>query len=71
MTAATPQERLRIALDLAGVGEQMMRARLRREQPNITDEDLEAAVTRWLQDRPGAPAGDCPGQPRSRILPGG
>lgn len=33
MSMGTPAERLRVALDLSDLGEQMMRARLRREHP--------------------------------------
>lgn len=70
MSGAGPEERLRIALDLADVGEQMMRARLRRESPDATDEQLDAAVVRWLRHRPGAPHGDHPGPPSTRVLGG-
>lgn len=68
MSATTPEERLRIALDLAGVGEQMMRTRLRREHPEYDDAMLEAAMIRWMQDRPGAPVGDHPGPPSTHVL---
>jgi Rv0078B-related antitoxin len=68
MSATTPEERLRIALDLADVGEKMMRTRLRREHPGYSDARLEAAMEAWMQDRPGAPFGDHPGPPSSRAL---
>lgn len=68
MSLSSPEERLRVALDLADLGEQMMRARLRREQPDLDDAGLQAAIERWRQDRPGAPLGDCPGRPYPRPL---
>lgn len=68
MSASTPEERLRIALDLADVGEQMMRTRLRREHPEYDDARLEEAMVRWMQDRPGAPFSDHPGPRSSRDL---
>lgn len=68
MSATTPEERLRIALDLADVGEQMMRTRLRREHPEYDEARLEAAMETWMQNRPGAPFGDHPGPRSSRVL---
>lgn len=68
MSATTPEERLRVALDMSGVGEQLMRSRLRRENPDASEEWLQAALERWLHDRPGAPFGDYPGPRSSRIL---
>lgn len=70
MSSSSPQERLRVALDLADLGEQMMRARLRREQPDLDDAAVQAAVERWRQERPGALLGDCPGRPYPRPLGG-
>ncbi|HSF97472.1 MAG TPA: hypothetical protein VLA55_02165 [Ornithinibacter sp.] len=68
MSATTPEERLRIALDLADVAEQMMRTKLRREHPEYDEAQREAAMERWIQERPGAPFGDYPGPPSSRVL---
>lgn len=63
MPAHTPAARLRIAIDLFGVGEQMIRTRLRREHPQWSEEQVQAAVEQWLRERPGAEFGDCPGRP--------
>lgn len=63
MSMSTPAERLRIALDLHDLGVQMMRARLSREHPEWTEPQVQAAVEEWLQERPGAEFGDCPGRP--------
>jgi len=60
-----PAVRLRVALDLHTLGEQMLRQRLRRERPQMTSAELDEAVARWLHERPGAEHGDAIG-PRSR-----
>lgn len=56
-----PAARLRIALELHAVGEQMLRQRLRREQPRMTPAELDRAVAAWLRERPGAEHGDAVG----------
>jgi hypothetical protein len=56
-------ERLRLALELYEAGEQMMRARLRREHPDASDDEIEARLVAWLRDRPGATYGDGDGHP--------
>lgn len=53
-------ERLEDALELADLAERMVRARLARERPEMTEDELEAAVIAWLHDRP-EPA-DAPGR---------
>lgn len=63
MPVSTPASRLRLALDLFDLGEQMMRARLAREHPEWTGTHVQAAVEEWLRQRPGAQYGDCPGRP--------
>ena len=68
MSASTPQERLRIALDMADTGIELMRSRLRREHPEWSDDDVEAELHRWLHHRPHAPYGDYPGKLSSRRL---
>lgn len=62
MPVTTPSERLRLALDMVEVGVQMTRARLRREHPGWTDDQVESALREWLRGRPGAEFGDCPGR---------
>ncbi|CCH71743.1 conserved hypothetical protein [Nostocoides australiense Ben110] len=52
------------------MGEQMARARLRREHPDFDDAAIETSVMRWRQERPGAPYGDHPGPPSTRTLGG-
>lgn len=56
------QERFRTALDLFDLAERMLVQRLRRENPEATDEQLDAAVNRWLSKRPGAEDGDGEGR---------
>jgi hypothetical protein len=59
----TPTEKLRIAFALIDVAERMLRQRLRRESPNISDEVLEQRVGAWYAHRPGAEFGDGVGTP--------
>jgi hypothetical protein len=54
---------LAIALELFEVAEQMLRQRLRRENPSGSDEELETQVQAWRTARPGAEDGDSPGRP--------
>jgi hypothetical protein len=58
-------ERMRLALELAELGEAMFRQRLRREQPGLTEEQIGALVDAWRQRRPGAENGDAEGKPVS------
>jgi hypothetical protein len=39
----------------------MVRARLRREHPEWTDQELDERVLAWLHERPGAEHGDAEG----------
>lgn len=64
-----PGERLRIALDLFEVGEDVMRQNLRRAHPGESAEQIEERLSQWLLTRPGAEDGDGVGKPRS--LPAG
>lgn len=59
--------RLRVALDMYEFAERMQRARLRRLNPDATDEDVEAEVRAWRLRRPGAPLGDAAGRPSYRF----
>jgi hypothetical protein len=56
---------MRLALELAELGEAMYRQRLRREQPSLTEEQINAVVDTWRQTRPGAESGDAVGKPVS------
>jgi len=56
-------ERFRLALDLFATGEAMMRNRIRRQNPGLSDSEVEARLQAWLRDRPGAPHGDAAGRP--------
>jgi hypothetical protein len=57
--------RLRFALDLFEAGDELQRRRLRRENPSISEEEMELLVAAWLRHRPGAPYGDAIGRRRS------
>lgn len=65
--AETPAERFRIALDLYEVGVRMHRQSLRRRHSDLTSEEIERELVRWLQHRPGAEHGDYPGRLSSRF----
>ncbi|MGH8902186.1 MAG: hypothetical protein ACRDYA_11015 [Egibacteraceae bacterium] len=62
-------ERLRGALDLADAGISVMRQNLRRAHPETSDEEIEQLLRDWINHRPGAEWGDCPGP--LRRLPDG
>jgi hypothetical protein len=55
--------RLRTALDLCALGESVRLAQLKRERPEATEAELEAAFVAWLESRPGAEHGDAWGRP--------
>lgn len=55
-------ERLRLALDMFAAGEEMMRLKLRREDPQASAEIIESRLVEWLQKRPGAEDGDAIGR---------
>ncbi|HEY5377447.1 MAG TPA: hypothetical protein VIK01_27395 [Polyangiaceae bacterium] len=59
----TPSEKLRIAFALIDVAERMLRQRLRRESPDISEASLEERVSAWYARRPGAELGDGVGIP--------
>lgn len=52
----------RMALDLFQTGVDVMRQNLRRRHPEARDEEIERLIGEWLQERPGAEFGDCPGR---------
>jgi hypothetical protein len=55
--------RVQTALDLFAMGVEMLRMRLRRENPAWSAEELDLRIDHWLQMRRGAEGGD--GQGRS------
>lgn len=59
----TASERLRVAFDLYEAGEALLRQRLRRQSPEMSEEDIEARVVAWRLRRPGAELGDGDGEP--------
>jgi Rv0078B-related antitoxin len=52
-----------VSLELTDFGMQMVAAKHLRTHPEASEEQVAARVREWLLDRPGAPDGDCPGQP--------
>jgi hypothetical protein len=63
VTALSPVERFRVALDLFQTGVDLMRQNLEREYPQATEEQIEERLRAWLRHRPGAEFGDCDGRP--------
>src|SRR5687768_7933934 len=61
----TPAERLRITFALIETAERMLRARLRRESPQMSEQAVEERVAAWYAKRPGAELGDAMGIPAS------
>jgi len=53
-----------VACELAELGADMLATRLRRQQPELSDAEVDAKVREWWLDRRGAPHGDSPGVPR-------
>jgi hypothetical protein len=47
---------------------EMMRARLRREHPDATEEAIDTLLGKWLRERPSAPYGDAEGAVRLGAL---
>lgn len=62
--AARAAARFLEACDLHDAGVEMMRERLRREDPGASRRVIEARLTAWLRTRPGAEFGDGEGTPR-------
>jgi hypothetical protein len=62
--------RFRVACELSDAAIQLVRARLRRQHPEATDDQLSRMVDAWLETRPGAEQGDGVGRlvawPRTR-----
>lgn len=60
----TPVEKLHLAFDLFESGRELMRAKLRREHPDATTEEIERLLAQWVSTRPGAEHGDAVGRVR-------
>jgi Rv0078B-related antitoxin len=63
LSRETPAEKLRITFALIDVAERMLRQRLRRESPEISEQALEERLGAWYARRPGAEFGDGEGIP--------
>jgi hypothetical protein len=59
-----PARRLSVTFDLYETGVRMTRARLQREHPDASSDEIDSLLASWLADRPL----DCPGPARS--IPG-
>ena len=56
-------ERVRTTLELVALAEDMIRAKVLRENPEATVAEIEEAIGRWYAHRPGAEQGDGVGRP--------
>lgn len=54
---------LSLAFKMYEVATEMMRDRYRHHLPNETEDEIQARVTAWLHERPGAEQGDGRGRP--------
>ncbi len=61
----SPEEKLRIAIDLADLAQRMMLQKLRRDHPQESEQEVLSRLERWMHTRPGAEHGDCIGRPIS------
>lgn len=59
-----PARRLAVAFDLHETGVRLTRARLEREHPQASSDEVDSMVAAWLADRPL----DCPGPVRPFLL---
>lgn len=64
--ADDPAQRLLIALELHELGLEMMKQRLRREDPDASEAQLHERLAAWLHDRPGDAEGRVVPWPRVR-----
>jgi hypothetical protein len=62
-TLTSAVDRIRVALELTQLAEQMLRQRLRRTRPDLDDAAIEREVDAWYTTRPGAEHGDAYGRP--------
>lgn len=60
-------ENMRMTFELYELAERMMEQKLRRENPEASDEEIEEGIRAWLRRRPGAELGDGPGVPSDRF----
>jgi hypothetical protein len=61
--SAEASARLQVAVELADLAEEIMRANLRRRHPRATDDEIEDMLVAWYAERPGAEHGDAEGRP--------
>jgi hypothetical protein len=61
-TSNAAAARLRVALELFETGVEMKRQKLRRDHPDLLEDEIEARVAAWLRERPGAEFGDAAGR---------
>jgi hypothetical protein len=61
----TVAQRFQAALALFDISVSMKRQRLKQKHPMASEEQINSLLEAWIQDRPCAPGGDCPGRVRT------
>jgi hypothetical protein len=56
------RERFQLTLDLFELSERMLRQKLRRTHPELSEAEIDSKVLAWLRHRPGAEHGDADGR---------
>jgi hypothetical protein len=64
----TAYEALQIVQELLTFAERAIALRMRSENPKVSEAEIETAIAKWYQERPGAEKGDCGGDVRERFL---
>ena len=62
--AVVARSGVELACELADLGADMLMARLRRQVPELNEQEIEWRVAAWWLARPGAPDGDSVGRRR-------
>jgi hypothetical protein len=58
-------KKLLLALEMFDFGVAIKEQSLRRDHPELSDEEVKERLREWLHTRPGAEFGDAPGKPVS------
>lgn len=62
MRDGAAEERFEMAMELCELAESMLREKLRRTHPSRGEAEIEALITAWFSERPGAEQGDSEGR---------
>ena len=59
------KDKLLLTLEMFDLGVSIKEQNLHRENPGLSEKEIKIKLRKWLQTRPGAELGDCPGKPVS------